>query len=88
MLSFKIYGFNSKYNSAYLFNNSDLQLEDKLKEKIDPDLAEKIDLSTEQDLFHGYVSIILTPLSFSPLFSLLVNVKTPTAEVFSKFYRL
>ncbi|XP_032234117.2 vacuolar protein sorting-associated protein 53 homolog [Nematostella vectensis] len=32
------------------------QLEDKLKEKIDPELAEKIDLSGEQDVFHGVVS--------------------------------
>ncbi|KAK3728895.1 hypothetical protein QZH41_010187, partial [Actinostola sp. cb2023] len=32
------------------------ELEDKLKEKIDPELAEKIDLSGEQDVFHGVVS--------------------------------
>lgn len=29
-----------------------LQLEEKLKEKVDPELAEKIDLNGEQDVFH------------------------------------
>ena len=28
------------------------QLEEKLKEKVDPELAEKIDLNGEQDVFH------------------------------------
>ena len=34
-------------NLPFLF-----QLEEKLKEKVDPELAEKIDLSGEQDVFH------------------------------------
>ena len=32
-----------------------MQLEEKLKEKIDAELSEKIDLVNEQDLFHSYV---------------------------------
>lgn len=31
------------------------QLEEKLKEKIDPTLADKINLSQEQDIFHKWV---------------------------------
>lgn len=32
------------------------QLEEKLKEKVDPELAEKIDLNGEQDVFHSVIS--------------------------------
>jgi len=32
------------------------QLEEKLREKVSPDLAPKIDLNTEQDVFHKWVS--------------------------------
>lgn len=32
------------------------QLEDKLKEKIDKDLAEKINMSQEHDIFHNVIS--------------------------------
>lgn len=35
------------------------QLEEKLKEKVDPELAEKIDLNGEQDVFHRWVASIL-----------------------------
>jgi len=31
------------------------QLEEKLKEKVDKELATKIDLNAEQDMFHGFV---------------------------------
>ena len=31
------------------------QLEEKLKEKVDPDLSSQIDLNPEQDTFHKYV---------------------------------
>jgi len=34
------------------------QLEDKLKEKVDPELVEKIDLRAEQDIFHKSVSLL------------------------------
>lgn len=33
------------------------QLEDKLKEKVDSDLIDKIDLHTEQDLFHRFLDL-------------------------------
>ena len=36
-----------------LTRDIDLQLEEKLKEKIDVGLAEKIDLVNEQDVFHS-----------------------------------
>ena len=34
------------------------QLEDKLKEKVDKELVEKIDLHAEQDIFHKWGSAI------------------------------
>lgn len=39
---------------TYFLTNLPLltQLEEKLKEKVDPELAEKIDLNGEQDVFH------------------------------------
>jgi len=39
------------------------QLEDKLKEKVDKELVEKIDLRAEQDIFHKWVSRIHTVYS-------------------------
>ena len=42
------------------------QLEEKLKEKVDKELATKIDLNAEQDMFHKYV-ILFDPLFIYPL---------------------
>jgi len=36
------------------------QLEDKLKEKVDKELADKIDLHAEQDVFHKWVLLTQT----------------------------
>ena len=43
-------------NNCFLFSFG-FKLEEKLKEKVDPELAEKIDLNGEQDVFHRYTYV-------------------------------